>query len=241
MMVSRSLGRIVVMWAMPVEEEKLLSSSINTNNTISSTTSGGTSSMKIISGNKEVKKIPEPTSQFHTPPINSETGTYDPNYYNDNPTIFGKILTGKLPSSSLAESNTLYAFQDINPAAPLHGLVIPKQRIPSVLRLTPNDLPMLYEMKEMGESLVDTYTTVSSTSNNNTEYRLVFHIPPFYSVDHLHLHVLAPVKDVGWFYRQWKYPSTEVRWCTHIDNVIRRLEQGKSPVPYNIRRYSYRR
>jgi diadenosine tetraphosphate (Ap4A) HIT family hydrolase len=179
------------------------------------------------------KPIPEKRKEFHTPPINNSTGTFNKHYYDDNPTVFGSILRGEISSNSLDESNTLYAFQDIHPAAPLHGLVIPKKHIKSVYSLTSNDLPMLYEMKEMAHHLLQTYTTVSV--DDTTHFLLVFHIPPFYTVDHLHLHVLAPVKEMDFFYRQIKYPSTEVRWCTHIDNVIRRLESGKSAVPYKFR------
>jgi diadenosine tetraphosphate (Ap4A) HIT family hydrolase len=151
-------------------------------------------------------------------------------FYDDNPTVFGLILRGELASITLDESNTLYAFQDIYPVAPLHRLVIPKKRIKSVYSLTPNDLPMLYEMKEMAHNIIQTYTSVSVDEPNT--FRLVFHIPPFYSVDHLHLHVLAPIDEMNFVYRQVKYPSGEVRWCTHLDNVIRRLENGKLSVQY---------
>ena len=43
--------------------------------------------------------------------------------------IFCKIVEGKIPTAKLGESDQALAFADINPAAPVHALVIPKQHI----------------------------------------------------------------------------------------------------------------
>ena len=43
--------------------------------------------------------------------------------------IFCKIVEGKIPAVKIAESDHALAFADINPAAPVHALVIPKQHI----------------------------------------------------------------------------------------------------------------
>lgn len=179
-------------------------------------------------------EIPEKTYQFITPPIDSDNGYYDPNYYINNTTPFGGILRGELPASVLYETNHLLAFQDTHPRAPLHGLIIPKRRILSVLQLSSSDLPMLYEMKQLAQQIVTIYAPESIDNTTSNNYRFVFHIPPFYSVKHLHLHVLAPVSSMSWFYRQFKYPSNEIRWCTHLDTVIDRLERGQKPVPYHV-------
>jgi len=45
--------------------------------------------------------------------------------YDDN-NIFAKILRGEIPSTRIYEDEFAYAFPDINPVAPTHGLVIPK-------------------------------------------------------------------------------------------------------------------
>jgi diadenosine tetraphosphate (Ap4A) HIT family hydrolase len=189
---------------------------------------------------RRILPIPIKSCEIHTPPMNNDRN-FDPYLYMTNETPFGSILRGDIPASILSESNHLISFQDTHPRAPLHGLIIPKKQISSVLALTSIDLPMLYEMKQMANEIIQQYTTVSSINDNHDiNYRLVFHIPPFYSVKHLHLHVLAPVNRMGWFYRQLKYPFAETRWCTHLDRVIHRLENGKTPVPYNILQYSYR-
>lgn len=41
-------------------------------------------------------------------------------------TVFDRILKGELPSKKVYEDSHVYAFRDINPAAPVHILVIPK-------------------------------------------------------------------------------------------------------------------
>jgi len=63
------------------------------------------------------------------------------------------------------------------------------------------------------------------------DYILCFHIPPFNSVDHLHLHVLAPASEMGFVYRYGKYNSG-TRWCIGDFEVIERLERGMVAVPY---------
>ncbi|MFP4643519.1 MAG: histidine triad nucleotide-binding protein [Spirochaetales bacterium] len=44
------------------------------------------------------------------------------------PTIFDKILSGEIPADKVYEDDSVLAFRDINPQAPVHVLVIPKQR-----------------------------------------------------------------------------------------------------------------
>ncbi|MBR4932970.1 MAG: HIT domain-containing protein, partial [Clostridia bacterium] len=46
--------------------------------------------------------------------------------------IFCKIVTGDIPSTKVYEDDTVLAFRDINPEAPVHVIVIPKEHIPSV-------------------------------------------------------------------------------------------------------------
>ena len=46
--------------------------------------------------------------------------------------IFCMIKDGKIPSAKVYEDESIFAFKDINPQAPVHVLVIPKEHIPSV-------------------------------------------------------------------------------------------------------------
>jgi diadenosine tetraphosphate (Ap4A) HIT family hydrolase len=144
----------------------------------------------------------------------------------DNPTVFGAILRGELPAVCLAETDRLLAFLDRYPKAPFHALVIPKRFLPSVFDLTQADLPMLYDMKAMAEQVLEERGYPLSDS------RLVFHVPPFNSVQHLHLHVLAPASEMGWHAALLEYPPSETRRCTRYASVVSRLERGRPAVPY---------
>jgi len=151
-----------------------------------------------------------------------------PHAYDDNPTVFGKILRGELPALIIDETKTLLCFRDKNPRAPTHDLVIPKHRIASVFDLQASDIPLLMEMKEFGLKQLEKEQPESLAAH---DYRLVFHVPPFNSVNHLHLHVVAPASQLSLFHGMIKYKG-EGRNCVTIDLVIRRLQAGKSSVPF---------
>lgn len=148
--------------------------------------------------------------------------------YEDNPTIFGKILRGETPAAVLAERPDMMVFRDAYPNAPLHDLVIPKRLIPSIFELEAADLPLLYDMKQMALEQVERQ---APEAFENNDYRLVFHVPPFNSVDHLHLHVIAPVSEMRDFYREIKYKG-DSRACVGVDMILKRLEEGRTAMPY---------
>lgn len=50
--------------------------------------------------------------------------------------VFCKIIKGEIPSEKLYEDDEVMAFKDINPAAPIHVLVIPKKHIATLLEVT---------------------------------------------------------------------------------------------------------
>lgn len=57
-------------------------------------------------------------------------------------------------------------------------------------------------MIEMGKRVL------SDNNGDVNEARLGFHWPPFYSVSHLHLHIISPVSEMGFFARQIYKPDT---------------------------------
>lgn len=63
--------------------------------------------------------------------------------------IFCKIVEGKIPSKKVFEDEEFLAFHDINPAAPVHFLVIPKRHIVSLQTLAPEDGPLLGRMMSL--------------------------------------------------------------------------------------------
>jgi diadenosine tetraphosphate (Ap4A) HIT family hydrolase len=170
---------------------------------------------------------PKGTFEYHEPP----SGVDDPKtYYDDNWTVFGKILRGEAPAVTYAETNDLLAFEDMHPRAPLHALIIPKRFIGGVFDLTasPKDLALVEEMQDMAEQLVQEQYPEAFRSG---DYTLCFHIPPFNSVDHLHLHVLAPASHMKTYFRFIKY-QVGTLWCTSLRTVVERIRAGKPAVPY---------
>ncbi|KAG7347335.1 HIT-like domain containing protein [Nitzschia inconspicua] len=158
--------------------------------------------------------------------------------YTKNPTVFGKILQGKITAKVLDESPELLAFQDIRPRAPLHALVIPKRYIPTIANLnsqeeigTNGSIQLLQQMEVMAHRLLKQHLTYEQYQSN--DYLLCFHIPPFTSVDHLHLHVLAPASQMQWMWKDVKY-NIHQRWCISLEEVQSRLQRGQSAIPYDI-------
>jgi len=61
--------------------------------------------------------------------------------------IFCKIARGEIPSRKVYEDDEILAFHDINPAAPVHFLVIPKKHVASLQDVTAADVPLLGRMQ----------------------------------------------------------------------------------------------
>ena len=91
-----------------------------------------------------------------------------------------------------------------------------------------DDIRLIQDMRQMGLDLLKQHQPAALAAD---DFIFCFHIPPFHSVDHLHLHVLAPKSRMNWFYREIKYKCGS-RWCTSDLDVIERLEAGLPAVPY---------
>ena len=61
-------------------------------------------------------------------------------------TIFKQIIDGELPADILFEDEVCLAFRDVNPQAPTHVLVIPKQEIPAVTDISEADTELIGHM-----------------------------------------------------------------------------------------------
>lgn len=170
----------------------------------------------------QARMIPK-TSTYHEPPPGVD--------YSTNPSVFGQILSGKVPARTLQESTNLLAFEDRSPAAELHGLIIPKRYVESVFSLDSSqkaDIELVQEMHQMGLSLIEEYHPEALQTG---DYVLAYHVPPFTSIDHLHLHVLAPASSMSWWFGSVKYSCPE-RWCVSDSSVLERMQEGKTAVPY---------
>jgi histidine triad (HIT) family protein len=107
-------------------------------------------------------------------------------------TIFGKIARKEIPADIVYEDNLAIAFRDINPQAPVHILVIPKQPIAKLADAESRDHAL------MGHLLL-TAKRVAEQVGLTEGYRIVINNGPDggQTVDHLHLHILGG-RQMGW-------------------------------------------
>lgn len=103
--------------------------------------------------------------------------------------LFCKIVAGEVPSDIVHETEATIAFKDINPAAPLHVLVIPRRHIEDASVVSDVDGPLLAEMLQAARAVADK----AGLATPDRGYRLIFNIGPdaMNSIPHLHLHVLG--------------------------------------------------
>lgn len=110
-----------------------------------------------------------------------------------NDCLFCKIAAGQIPSNKLYEDDQLLAFYDIDPQAPTHFLVIPKQHIDSAAALTESDAALLGHIYAV---IADLCRQLGVAENG---YRVVTNVGADggQSVKHLHFHVLAG-RSLAW-------------------------------------------
>ena len=108
------------------------------------------------------------------------------------PTIFKKIIDREIPAKIVYEDDLCLAFEDINPQAPTHVIVIPKKEIPSVDDITEEDAPLI------GHLLV-AIGKIAAQCGLGDGYRVVTNCGPGagQEVMHLHFHLLGG-RGFGW-------------------------------------------
>jgi histidine triad (HIT) family protein len=99
--------------------------------------------------------------------------------------LFCKIARQEIPAKLVAESKTCVAFRDINPQAPVHILVIPREHVPSLDEARDAGL--------MGEVMVLAARIARDEGVAGKGYRVVINSGPDagQSVGHVHAHVLG--------------------------------------------------
>ena len=60
-----------------------------------------------------------------------------------NDCLFCRIVAGEIPSSKVYEDDTVYAFRDINPMAPVHILIVPKAHLASAADITADNAALV--------------------------------------------------------------------------------------------------
>ena len=105
----------------------------------------------------------------------------------DSSCIFCKIAAREIPAEILRESDRVVAFRDLDPKAPIHILLIPKDHIGSLEDLTDEHGAMLADIAQAAAHLART------EGIDQTGWRLVSNVGPDagQSVFHLHFHLLG--------------------------------------------------
>ena len=108
-------------------------------------------------------------------------------------TIFTKIINREIPADIIFEDDDILAFNDVNPQAPTHFLVIPKKPIATINDIQPEDAALV------GKLYLAAAQIAKDKGFAESGYRAVMNCNSDggQSVYHIHLHVLAG-KPLGW-------------------------------------------
>lgn len=109
--------------------------------------------------------------------------------------IFCSIIAKDSPADIEYEDSEMIAFWDVNPKAPVHILVVPKEHIPSITVLKETDMPLIGKMVMVAKHIAEKKGIAEDG------YRLVFNAGHHSGqvVDHIHLHILGGkvLGDIG--------------------------------------------
>ena len=103
-----------------------------------------------------------------------------------NDCLFCKIIAGEIPSTKVYEDDKVYAFRDINPQAPVHVLVLPKEHMDSANAITAENVGNVAAVVEAipkiaaAEGLSDGYRVINNCGADAGQ-----------SVMHIHFHLIG--------------------------------------------------
>ena len=105
----------------------------------------------------------------------------------DQSCLFCRIVKGEIPSTKVYSDESSYAFRDLNPKAPVHVLIVPKNHIASISDMTPDDEKTIGHLLHVAGQIAESegvaekgYRTVINTGENAGQ-----------SVFHIHVHLLG--------------------------------------------------
>lgn len=101
--------------------------------------------------------------------------------------IFCKIAGHEIPTKAVYEDEDVIVFQDINPQAPIHLLIVPKKHLKSIMEIKDEDTQLLHKIIKVAQNLAKKYNI------NESGFRLVVNTGDDggQTVAHLHFHLLG--------------------------------------------------
>ncbi|XP_042246158.1 histidine triad nucleotide-binding protein 3-like [Thunnus albacares] len=130
--------------------------------------------------------------------------------------LFCQIANNQTGTEILLSDDELVCFRDVKPGATHHYLVIPRTHIDNCKSLQGHNIPLVEQMEEMGRSILE-----KNKVSDLDDVRMGFHLPPFSSVPHLHLHALAPASKMN-LRSQLRY-GPQSCWFITVDKVLSQL------------------
>ena len=111
----------------------------------------------------------------------------------DEKTLFQRIIDGEIPADFVYQDDQCVAFRDINPAAPVHLLVVPRKLLVNAASFEAEDAALV------GHLVLVARLVAEQEGFAEAGYRTVFNVGKHggQSVDHMHLHVLAG-RSLAW-------------------------------------------
>lgn len=106
--------------------------------------------------------------------------------------IFCKIAAGEIPSTKVYEDDRVVAFNDLDPQAPVHILIIPKEHIASAAEINKSNSSVVAHIFEVAAK-------IAAEKGLDNGYRIVNNCGESagQSVKHLHFHLMGG-RDFGW-------------------------------------------
>ena len=101
--------------------------------------------------------------------------------------LFCRLIKGEVKSKAVYEDDEIFAFEDINPQAPIHILIIPKKHIPGLTRLGEEDKELVGKIHLAARRIAEEH------SLDESGFRMVANSGPDAgeTVEHLHFHLLG--------------------------------------------------
>ena len=106
--------------------------------------------------------------------------------------LFCRIVKGEIPSRKIYEDDEIYAFHDINPVAPVHFMIIPKQHVASLMETDMRHQMVLGHILAkanelaVSQGLTEGFRTIINTGRIGMQ-----------EVYHLHVHILGGSEPLG--------------------------------------------